>query len=274
MKGDETTKEGLETLERVLGAGNAGKTSEGRDKQEESEEPDGTEADGAGADSEETGSAAGPSEAGKPDAPRETPSTPKKGTPVFVYLAVMFAAAFLMLLLAYFIQERNNAAQIGNLQSAMESIQSIDELIEENRQLREELESQKEEYSRMSDEYSSMQEQLRDTLAYVERLGYQKRMGVNMFLLENLMQQERYHEAAYLLNLLVAYLNGHEYEILDYQTAEMANVHFNVEARLLVIASQLRELGYDIVERQLNGNVIPDQTQEPDPDETHLEPAN
>ncbi len=33
---------------------------------------------------------------------------PRRKAPVFVYLAVLFIAAFLMLLLAYFIQERND----------------------------------------------------------------------------------------------------------------------------------------------------------------------
>ena len=34
---------------------------------------------------------------------------PRKGASVFVYLAVLFAAAFLMLLLAFFIQQRDDA---------------------------------------------------------------------------------------------------------------------------------------------------------------------
>lgn len=36
-----------------------------------------------------------------------TPKYSKKGVPVFGYMAILFAAAFLMLLLAYFIQQRN-----------------------------------------------------------------------------------------------------------------------------------------------------------------------
>ncbi len=49
------------------------------------------------------------------DAPNARPETeqieheqPRRKAPVFVYLAVLFIAAFLMLLLAYFIQERND----------------------------------------------------------------------------------------------------------------------------------------------------------------------
>ena len=37
----------------------------------------------------------------------DTPKHSKKGGPVFGYLAILFAAAFLMLLLAHFIQQRD-----------------------------------------------------------------------------------------------------------------------------------------------------------------------
>lgn len=56
---------------------------------------------------------------------RET-SGPEKPTPpveknkpssVYIYLVVLFGAAFLMLLLAYFVQQRNNAAELDNLRS-------------------------------------------------------------------------------------------------------------------------------------------------------------
>lgn len=80
---------------------------------------------------------------GKPE------STPKHSTPpteeteprkhtssVLGYLAVLFAAAFLMLLLAYFIQERNSTAQIGNLRNSLETFQSVDAMIAENQALR------------------------------------------------------------------------------------------------------------------------------------------
>ena len=49
-----------------------------------------------------------PNEKQRPAAPGPK-KRPRKGASVFVYLAVLFAAAFLMLLLAFFIQQRDNA---------------------------------------------------------------------------------------------------------------------------------------------------------------------
>ena len=52
----------------------------------------------------------------KKDAP---PSPPEKNKPssAYVYLAVLFGAAFLMLLLAYFVQQRNNDDVLDDLRS-------------------------------------------------------------------------------------------------------------------------------------------------------------
>lgn len=76
---------------------------------------------------------------------------PRRSTPVFVYLVILFAAAFLMLLLAYFIQERNAEAQIGDLRDSLEAFQSISALTAENQELHERLDELKEEYEALSD---------------------------------------------------------------------------------------------------------------------------
>lgn len=72
--------------------------------------------------------------------PEETKSTPPQkpknhGASVFTYLAILFAAAFLMLLLAYFIQQRNNDVALDHLRDSITSYQSLDQLIEENQAL-------------------------------------------------------------------------------------------------------------------------------------------
>lgn len=237
MKQDETMQDGLETLERVLGpGGDTEKPSEPKDSQIHDEV-----SGHVGENAEK------PPDSGNPDSP-PTPSA-KKSTPVFVYLAVMFAAAFLMLLLAYFIQERNSAAQIGNLQSAMESIHSIDELMEENRELRAELETLKDNYSRQSEQYNSVKSQLSETQYYVELKAFQTSMASNLFLLENLMREERYEEAVNILNSLVLYIDSTD-QTFNVQTHEMDDANFRTEDRLQEMADQLRDLGYAIVERQ------------------------
>ena len=94
----------------------------------------------------------------------ETPKN-KKGGPVFGYLAIMFAVAFLMLLLAYFIQQRNNEVAMDGLRDSITSFESIDELLEENRQLRENADALQEEISALEEdlenarsEYSQLEE--------------------------------------------------------------------------------------------------------------------
>lgn len=92
---------------------------------------------------ENTPSPAGASElAGRSSgAPLEkAPSSPparNKRSSFFVYLAVLFGAAFLMLLLAYFIQQRNNATVQSDLRSSFSS--SRQELLEEIQRLEEEI---------------------------------------------------------------------------------------------------------------------------------------
>lgn len=74
--------------------------------------------------------------------PPEQLAPPSKTKPssVYVYLAVLFGAAFLMLLLAYFVQQRNNDAVQDDLElltaSRQELLDNIKTLEEENESLR------------------------------------------------------------------------------------------------------------------------------------------
>ena len=99
--------------------------------------------------------------------PEKKPAAGKpneKSAPVFTYLAIMFAAAFLMLLLAYFIQQRNNDVAIDGLKDSItSSFASMDEVLEENRQLREEMEALEEELESLNGEKHALETEL-DTL--------------------------------------------------------------------------------------------------------------
>lgn len=64
--------------------------------------------------------------------------TGKKPASVFIYLAVLFAAAFMMLLLAFFVQQRNSEDTIDDLRTSMTATR--EELMEQNRVLQEEKE--------------------------------------------------------------------------------------------------------------------------------------
>ena len=96
----------------------------------------------------------------------------KKGA-VVTYLAVLFAAAFLLLLLAYFMQQRTNEAAIGSLTESITSIQSLDDLIEENGALRAENEALQEENESLSGQKETLDRQLRETTEALEQAEMQ-----------------------------------------------------------------------------------------------------
>ena len=123
--------------------------------------------------------------------PPEQPAPPSKTKPssVYVYLAVLFGAAFLMLLLAYFVQQRNNDAVQDDLElltaSRQELLDNIKTLEEENESLRQnnellnlrlaQVKEEREALKERMDEtyYSSSEQQIRveanNLLNYLER---------------------------------------------------------------------------------------------------------
>ncbi len=76
----------------------------------------------------EEGAETSPPEGTAPPPEKESPpSPPRKSKPssVYLYLVVLFGAAFLMLLLAYFIQKRNNATALDNLRISTSSREEL-----------------------------------------------------------------------------------------------------------------------------------------------------
>lgn len=250
MKQDETLKDGLETLERILGPGGPERPPEKEASNEEKEQE--PVENGSG------GNTTPPPEAEKPDAPPSAPST-KKSTPVFVYLAIMFAAAFLMLLLAYFIQERNSAMQIGNLQSAMESFQSLDDLVEENQQLRDELQSMTDENAKLIEEAKNTDEMISSINEASSQEYQEKLIALNMFYLENLMRVENYEAAAGLYNTIV-FLDANttpsssSLPILD-MTFSTVSSSITARERLQEIGEELTAMGYTLGADQFTGSL-------------------
>lgn len=104
---------------------------------------------------------------GQPNAPtvsRETPDGPggaqgkNKRSSFYVYLVVLFGAAFLMLLLAYFVQRRNNETAISELRSTMDL--SREELMEEIKGLEEEKAALEEQTDQLQEERDDLEKQL------------------------------------------------------------------------------------------------------------------
>lgn len=92
--------------------------------------------------------------------PQPEPEPPKKKSgPVFGYLAILFAAAFFMLLMAYLMQQRNNEVAMGSLRDSITSIESLNEVLDENRALRSELEALQQQLDTLQQDYDSLQEE-------------------------------------------------------------------------------------------------------------------
>ena len=76
-----------------------------------------------------------------PDAPapqRERPPA-RKRNPVLLYLVILFAVAFLLLLFSFFCQQRSNREALNNLeQTSSSAAQSLENLIRERDELKEE----------------------------------------------------------------------------------------------------------------------------------------
>ena len=134
---------------------------------------------------------------------KQPKKAPGKGAPVFTYLAIMFAAAFLMLLLAYFIQQRNNEVAIDGLKDSLTSFQSMDELMEENRALREELEALEQEKETLEEtvdaweaEYAQLEEMYQNELARCSATSDYLASWGNYWEIEQFYRSERYEECA------------------------------------------------------------------------------
>ena len=79
---------------------------------------------------------------------------PRQPAPVFIYLAILFAAAFLMLLLAYLVQQRNSENTIDDLRTSMTATR--EELMEQNRVLQEEKEGLETELNTLNDQLNEI----------------------------------------------------------------------------------------------------------------------
>lgn len=84
---------------------------------------------------------------------------PHKKVSVMGYLAILFAAAFLLLLLSYFMQQRNSEQTISGLKDSVSAMQSVENLIADNDTLRTQVEALNEEVKRLNGEVESLTQQ-------------------------------------------------------------------------------------------------------------------
>lgn len=83
-----------------------------------------------------------------------------KSTGLGRYLAILFAAAFLMLLLAYFMQLRTSEETLGSLKQSLTSIESLDELVQENQELHDEINQLEDAYETLENGAAELEDQL------------------------------------------------------------------------------------------------------------------
>lgn len=93
--------------------------------------------------------------------PRPRRSRQSRRSPVMGYLVILFAVAFLLLLWAYFQQQRSNTEATDALKQSASAVQSIQELIANNDALREENES-------LKAQTEELEKQLSDAKATIE----------------------------------------------------------------------------------------------------------
>jgi len=145
--------------------------------------------------------------------PKEKTEASRKRS-VTLYLSVLFAVAFLLLLLAFFMQQRSSENIIGTLQSSANNAELLNEIIDENRNLQtenaelirqvEELQAAQEEASARLSQYQTQIAELEAALAQqASDLTYEERIHLESFTvllaqygrLEKLLRETEYAKA-------------------------------------------------------------------------------
>lgn len=180
---------------------------------------------------------------------QKTPAKPNKTTPVFIYLAILFAAAFLMLLLAYFVQLRNSENTIDDLRTSMTATR--EELMEQNRQLQDENKTLQTEKEQLQEDQLALQSQvgeLQNQLKEAEDSGqtwsdlYQESernstIVYDLWRAEELFEAEEYEQSAQILRELFA--PGSENNLAHFTEGEL-----NLQEKALHMVEELTKRDY------------------------------
>lgn len=164
----------------------------------------------------------------------------RRGASVFTYLAVLFAAAFLMLLMAYFVQQRNNDAMRLDMQEVLPTIEMAQRLQEENQRLEKEntfLQYQSKDQQRQIDH---QQEELERIRAQLEDSETENHMLTASWYVEVLFQNGYYENCADLLRQyhhLALKPFSHSIDLYPHGTFIPLRELMNIEEKLV-------ELGY------------------------------
>lgn len=83
---------------------------------------------------------------------------PHKKVSIMGYLAILFAAAFLLLLLSYFMQQRSSQEAISGLSNSVSAMQSVEKIIENNEELQGQVKDLNEELGQLKDQVNALRQ--------------------------------------------------------------------------------------------------------------------
>ena len=136
-----------------------------------------------------------------PEKDSTTPPGKNKRSSVYIYLLILFGAAFLMLLLAYFVQQRNSESAISDLRDSMnlsrtELLAEVETLKADNESLQQDIGGLSAQLDGLQEENASLGQQLEAERASAEELN--DRIGVltSMAILEQAIRDGNYEVAA------------------------------------------------------------------------------
>jgi len=195
--------------------------------------------------------------------PKEKTEASRKRS-VTLYLSVLFAVAFLLLLLAFFMQQRSSENIIGTLQSSANNAELLNEIIDENRNLQtenaelirqvEELQAAQEEASARLSQYQTQIAELEAALAQqASDLTYEERIHLESFTvllaqygrLEKLLRETEYAKAATLYTGMVESTPDFNQFVSELALVDLeGSPLFDLELRMQEIGAQLADLGY------------------------------
>ena len=176
---------------------------------------------------------------GQKDSAETAPSADRKNkrSAVYLYLLILFGAAFLMLLLAYFVQQRSNENTISDLRDSMNL--SREELLDEISALEEKNTALSEEIDRLQADRQAYEEQVQEEV----RLWGQNYTDVldKLYGWSSFWELEQYYQAEDLQNCAAVLLLLELRDQSTYRTPDNAQERYTEIVRAVIDAGILDE---------------------------------
>lgn len=123
----------------------------------------------------------------------------RRRSPVMGYLAILFATAFLLLLFAYFQQQRLNSETTDALKQSASTVQSIQNLIDDNAELREKVEALEAQVAELEEQSENYESRTRMAETTATQLSQEVEAYRQFFRLDRLYRAQRFQESAELI---------------------------------------------------------------------------